>query len=117
MRCDVATSLPTWILVSPHHSENFSAGFTSLGAAPPPLADSALRKRAEERMCMDAESATVLNCKWDLGVPPSMYLGSMPLRDLVDVEFHVLHHLGCIPRNLLCLPLPSVPVGSCDYAI
>jgi hypothetical protein len=45
-----------------------------MGAAPPPLADSALRKRAEERMCMGAESATVLNCKWDQGVPPPWIL-------------------------------------------
>ena len=114
-------TLPHWYpqgyLCRPITPEKCPAEVTSLGAAPPLLADSALGKRAEERMCMDAESATVLNCKWDLGVPPSMYLGSMPLRDLVDVEFHVLHHLGCIPRNLLCLPLPSVPVGSCDYAI
>ena len=111
------TLYPHGYLCRPITFKNCPAGVTSLGAAPPLLADSALRKRADERLCMGAESATVLNCKWDQGVPSPMDPGSMLLRDLVGVEFPVLYQLGCIPRNLPCLPLPSVHVGSCNYPI
>ena len=82
---------PQGYLCRPVIHENFPAGATSLGAAPPPLADNALRKRAEKRMCMGAEFATILNWKWDHGVPPPMDLGSKPLRDLVGVKFPVFH--------------------------
>ncbi len=62
---------PQGYLCRPITSENRPAGVTSLGAAPPPLADNALRKRAEKRLCMGAESATVLNCKGDkVCLPP-----------------------------------------------
>ncbi len=77
-----------------------------MGAAPLTLADNALRKRTEERLRVCAESATVLNCKWDQGVPPTMNLGSGPLRDLVSVELLILHQLGAylgISRASLCL--------------
>ncbi len=70
---------PQGYMCRPITSENRPTGVTSLATAPPPLADSALRKRAEKRLCMGAEFATVLNCKWDQRVPPPMDLGSMPL--------------------------------------
>ncbi len=67
---------PQGYLCRPVAPENFPAGATSLGAAPPPLADSALRKRAEERLCIGAEFAAILNCKWDQGVPPPCILAA-----------------------------------------
>ena len=106
---------PQGYLCRPITPENCPAGATSMGAAPPPFADNALRKRAEERLCMGAKSATFLNCKWDQGVPSPMDPGSMMFRDLVGVECLVLHQLDCIPRNLPCLPLPSVFVGTVRY--
>ncbi len=52
---------PQGYMFRPVAPENFPAGATSQGAAPPPLANIALRKRAEERLCMGAESAAILN--------------------------------------------------------
>ncbi len=91
-------------------------GVTGMGTAPT-LADNVLRKRSEERLSMCAESATVLDREWDQGVPPPMELGSGPLRGLVGVKLPILQQLGRIPRNLPCLPLPSVYVGNCNHVI
>ena len=87
------------------------------GAARPSLSNNSLIKRAQECLGMRSQATPILYRKWHQGVLPPVDHGNGLLRGLVGVELHVLRKLGCKPRDLPRLSLPSAPLGSGNHTV